>query len=625
MPSDALPVARWPPGAWLRALSWRALGPGRPAQNNLKDIPDPDPEVERKSFKVADGFEVNLFAADPLLAKPIQMNFDPQGRLWVASVSEVYPQIKPGQKANDKILVLEDTDGDGKADKTTVFADGLLIPTGVEPGDGGAYVANSTELLHLNDTDGDGKADRRRVVLSGFGTEDTHHILHTFRWGPDGLLYFNQSIYIHSHIETPHGVRRLNGGGIWQFRPETMRARRLRPRAGQPLGPPLRPLGPVVRHRRRRRRGDQLRLPRRRTTSPRPAPTRILHGLNPGSPKYCGLEIVSGRHLPDDWQGNLITNDFRGQPRLPLRRSATTAPATPPRADAELIKTQPPGVPADRREDGPGRRDLHRRLVQPDHPARRGRFPRPAPRPHPRPHLARHRQGPPAGRAAEARRTRRSTDLLEAPEGPRGLDPAAGQARAEGARAPTVVPALAAWVKALDPTDPDVEHHRLEALWTYQSLDVVEPELLDAAARRRPTPASARRRPGSLGHWHDRLADPLGLLAARVADEHPASGWRPSGRSAHAPEDAGGRARPAGARPAGRPVPRLRPLADGPRPRSRTGCPALQAGKFDFGGNAAPPGLRPRGGRLARRGQAAGRGAARPGKIAGRARTASWR
>src|SRR5881397_706657 len=91
-------------------------------------VPDPDPEQERKSFIVAPGFEVNLFAADPLLAKPIQMHFDPQGRLWVAT-SEVYPQIKPGQVANDKIIILEDADGDGRAEKTTVFADGLLIPT----------------------------------------------------------------------------------------------------------------------------------------------------------------------------------------------------------------------------------------------------------------------------------------------------------------------------------------------------------------------------------------------------------------------------------------------------------------------------------------------------------------
>src|SRR5438128_1190430 len=135
------------------------------AQRDAK-VPDPDPEVERRSLQVAEGFEVNLFAADPLLAKPIQMNFDAAGRLWIAS-SEAYPQIKPGQKANDKIIVLEDVDGDGRADKTTVFADGLLIPTGLEPSDGGVYVAASTDLLHLAD-DGKGKAGRRRVVLSGF-------------------------------------------------------------------------------------------------------------------------------------------------------------------------------------------------------------------------------------------------------------------------------------------------------------------------------------------------------------------------------------------------------------------------------------------------------------------------
>src|SRR5262245_32025591 len=76
------------------------------AQRDLKDIPDPDPEIERQSFKVAEGFEVNLFAADPRIAKPIQMNFDSRGRLWIAS-SSIYPHIEPGQEANDRILVLE--------------------------------------------------------------------------------------------------------------------------------------------------------------------------------------------------------------------------------------------------------------------------------------------------------------------------------------------------------------------------------------------------------------------------------------------------------------------------------------------------------------------------------------
>jgi len=279
------------------------------AQRGLKNIPPPDPEIERKSFQVAPGFEVNLYASDPKIAKPIQMNFDAAGRLWIAS-SETYPQIKPGQKANDRILVVEDTDGDGRAEKTTVFADGLLIPTGVVPGDGGCYVANSTELLHLADSDGNGRADTSRVVLSGFGTEDTHHILHTLRWGPDGRLYLNQSIYIHSHIETPWGIRRLNAGGIWRFHPETMQLEVLargwvnswghhHDRFGQSFvtdgagGEGINHLVPGAAY------VTAVGVPR------------ILRGLNPGSPKYCGLEILSGTHLPEDWRGDLLTNDFR--------------------------------------------------------------------------------------------------------------------------------------------------------------------------------------------------------------------------------------------------------------------------------------------------------------------------
>src|SRR5205085_6045910 len=115
----------------IAVVALLVLAPSSFAQRDAK-VPDPDPELERKSFILPEGFEVNLFAADPLLAKPIQMNFDARGRLWVVS-SEAYPQIKPGEKANDKIIILEDTKGEGKADKTTVFADGLLIPRGIAP------------------------------------------------------------------------------------------------------------------------------------------------------------------------------------------------------------------------------------------------------------------------------------------------------------------------------------------------------------------------------------------------------------------------------------------------------------------------------------------------------------
>jgi putative heme-binding domain-containing protein len=270
--------------------------------------PQPHPE-----FQVEPGFEVGLFAENPQLAKPIQMNFDPQGRLWVAS-SSVYPQIAPGQEADDTVLILEDTDRDGRADKTTVFADGLLIATAVEPGDGGVYVGQSTELLHFKDTDGDGMADEKRIVLSGFGTEDTHHTLHTLRWGYDGQLYMNQSIYIHSHLETPHGVVRLRSGGILNLRPSTMECDIFLKGLingwghhydlyGQSFATDGAGGAPPN--------GIFYVLPGAMYASYENA-RRILGSISPGSyPKFCGLEVVYSEHFPPEWQGNMITCDFR--------------------------------------------------------------------------------------------------------------------------------------------------------------------------------------------------------------------------------------------------------------------------------------------------------------------------
>ncbi|MEZ6143338.1 MAG: HEAT repeat domain-containing protein [Zavarzinella sp.] len=299
-------------------------------------VPNPDPEIERKSFILGEGLEVSLYAADPLLAKPIQMNFDPQGRLWVAS-SEVYPQIQPGQKANDKILILEDTNKDGVADKTTVFADGLLIPTGVLPGDGGAYVANSTEIVHFQEGKPGEKATKSRVVLSGFGTEDTHHIIHTFRWGPDGAFYFNQSIYIHSHVETPHGVKRLNGGGIWRFQPKSLNMEVFVRGFVNSWGHHWDPYGQSFITDGAGGEGINYGVPGAAYITAVDAP-RILKGLNPGSPKYCGLEMVTGRHFPDDWQGDLITNDFRGH-RVCRFKLSDDGSGYASREMTEIIKT----------------------------------------------------------------------------------------------------------------------------------------------------------------------------------------------------------------------------------------------------------------------------------------------
>jgi putative heme-binding domain-containing protein len=279
------------------------------AQRDLKDIPTPDPKAELAAMLVDPNLEVNLYASDPSITKPIHMNFDEKGRLWVAT-SEVYPQILPGETANDKVVVLEDKDGDGVAETSTVFADNLLIPTGILPGDGGVYIANSTDLIHLSDSDGDGKADKRRVVLSGFGTEDTHHLLHTLRWGPDGRMYLNQSIYIHSHIETPYGVKRLDGGGIWRYEPRTEELEVVCRGLVNPWGHIFDRWGQSFATDGAGYEGINYVFPES-VFMTSPGATRWLSGLNPGSPKHCGLEIISGSHFPPEYQDRYVTNDFR--------------------------------------------------------------------------------------------------------------------------------------------------------------------------------------------------------------------------------------------------------------------------------------------------------------------------
>ena len=481
-------------------------------------VPDPDPEIERKSFEVAEGYEVNLFAGDPLLAKPIQINFDAKGRLWVAS-SEVYPQIEPGTLANDKILVLEDVDGDGKADSTTVFADGLLIPTGVAPGDGGAYVATSTELLHMKDTNGDGKADTREVVLAGFGTEDTHHIIHTFRWGHEGLLYFNQSIYIHSHVETPWGPRRLGGGGIWQFRPETRQLEVLNRGLVNPWGHQIDAWGQHFETDGAGGEGINFVVPGASYFTA-PGAARIIAGLNPGSPKHCGLEIVSGRHMPEDMQGVMVTHDFRAH-RVARFQLSDDGSGFASRELPELIKTSHPAFrPVDVVLGPDGAlyiADWYNPIIQ--HGEVDFRDPR---RDHTHGRIWRvTAKGRPL--VDRPKLTEASVpELLDAMKAPEAWTRRFARLVLKERGAEKVVAPLAAWVAKLDAHDPNLEQYRLEALWTYQALDVPEPALLTALLRS-PEPRARAAAVVVVPHWKDRITGPdlTELLAERVADENP--------------------------------------------------------------------------------------------------------
>ncbi|MBI3879357.1 MAG: c-type cytochrome [Verrucomicrobia bacterium] len=198
----------------LIALNLFAAGKQLTGQHAPAASPALSPAEAQKRFSVPPGFEVRLFAAEPDVINPVAMTWDERGRLWVVELYE-YPLGAPkGTKPRDRIIILEDTDGDGRADKRTIFADGLNLATGILLGNGGVYVGQAPEILFLQDTNapllaGAGafeKANKRTVLLNGFGLEDRHELLNGFTWGPDGWLYLTHGVFTHSSVKIPEAT-----------------------------------------------------------------------------------------------------------------------------------------------------------------------------------------------------------------------------------------------------------------------------------------------------------------------------------------------------------------------------------------------------------------------------------
>jgi len=205
-------------------------------------------------------------------------------------------------------LVLEDTKGTGTFDKSTRFAEGLTMPMGFEFGDGGVYVCESTQIVHLRDTTGEGKATEKRIVLSGFGTGDSHQNINSIRWQPDGHLWFTQGYHIWSYIETPHGITELNRSGVWRFNPRTMKLDSFLNDSGAGLncwGVTFDEYGQVFH-------GSGANTEFYHTT-PATIPTLhplILPGLAGTVGKGMEPEFLHSSHLPDDMRGVLLKSTY---------------------------------------------------------------------------------------------------------------------------------------------------------------------------------------------------------------------------------------------------------------------------------------------------------------------------
>jgi uncharacterized protein len=188
---------------------------GEPIRQMQKPL---EPEESMKHMHLPEGFEVQLFASEPDIYKPIAMAWDARGRLWIAETVDYPNNLQSPGKGHDRIVILEDTKGTGKADKFTVFAENLSIPTSLTFARGGVIVTQAPDTLFLKDTDGDDKADVRQTLFSGWGTHDTHAGPSNLRygfdnwiWGTVGYSGFNGKI---------GGKAAKFGQGIYRMKPD---------------------------------------------------------------------------------------------------------------------------------------------------------------------------------------------------------------------------------------------------------------------------------------------------------------------------------------------------------------------------------------------------------------------
>ncbi len=494
---------------------------------------------QQKLFKLAPGYEVNLVASEeqfPELANPVSLNFDNQGRLWVSTMAS-YPHWKPKTPMDDKLLLFEDHDRDGRADECKVFAGELHQPTGFEFGNGGVYVAQQPDVLFLEDTDGDDQADIRYRRLVGFDSADSHHGIAAFEWGPEGALYFQEGTFKYSQVESPYGLTRLHEAGVWRYEPKTRKfgvhvsmsfanpwghvfdrwgqdfiadaspgySYWAAPISGRIDYPLKHPGGAQHRRLASQTGGDaQFSFPTFYPKRTRPS---------------AGCALVSSRHFPDDAQGNFLLTNCIGDRAVLNHRVREEGSGFVGEEVTPLISCDDGNFrPVDVQFAPDGSLyivDWHNALIghlqhnlrDPSRDHSHGRIWRITYKDRPLVEPAKIADQP----------TPALLELLKEYE-----DRTRYRARRELAERDSaeVIAALEQWISSLDPADDQYEHNLLEALWMYQTHNVVQKELLNDmlnAKDHRARAAAVR----ALSFWLDRLESPITLLRERINDPHP--------------------------------------------------------------------------------------------------------
>jgi glucose/arabinose dehydrogenase/azurin len=478
-------------------------------------------EEAKSQFVLQEGYEIELFASelDFPIANPVAITFDPKGRMWVASMPS-YPQYTPGDPPMDKLVILEDTNNDGKADKHSVFADSLYLPLGFELGDGGVYLAQAPDLVHLKDTNGDGRADSREVLLSGFGTEDSHHSLSAFTWGQDGALYFHMGTFLHSQIETPYGPQRGAYGTTWRYEPYT---RKLEANISYPYANPW---GNVF-----MRDGTHLVADVSTGMNYFAPPLTVAidypkkhMGMkdflnSPINPKTCGIEIISSSAFPENAQGNVLFNTFIGFQGVKQHVVRDVGSGIEADEIKPLLQSMDPNFrPVDLKFGPDGALyvvDWYDPIIQ--HGEQNFRDP-----------LRDFTKGRIWRITHKDKKTSKPVDMTRLDINGI-LDQLKVYEDRERYRARTqlrefswdeILPALEKWINQLNPQDPGVEHFKLEALWIHQQFNHPNETLLKQLLN---SPEAHVRAAATrvLRYWKDSVDDVQNMLSSKTKDSSP--------------------------------------------------------------------------------------------------------